>query len=241
MKTVICHFYNEEYLLPWWLTHHKKMFDHGIMLDYHSTDRSREIIKELCPTWEIRTTRNPNFQAESVDAEVQDIERNITGWRTCLNVTEFLQGDVSKLTDVPNQQLIIPSIIFVDTNREQEVTYDLPLWEQKTYGYTYRTHFADRRGRSIHNSAINYPTPGRHYGHYNTEDFVIFYYGWAPFNEPVLARKLQIQTQIPLIDRQRNLGFQHITTRETLEYLLENEMIPKSFDLTDEIKKHVKN
>ena len=52
-KTVVTHFFNEEYLLPWWLEHHKKYFDHGVMIDYNSTDSSVEIIKKICPTWTI--------------------------------------------------------------------------------------------------------------------------------------------------------------------------------------------
>ena len=38
-------FYNEEYLLPWWLAHHTKLFDHGILINKGSTDRSVEICK----------------------------------------------------------------------------------------------------------------------------------------------------------------------------------------------------
>ncbi len=50
-KTIISHFYNEEYLLPWWLEHHKKYFNHGIMINYASTDNSVSIIKQICPDW----------------------------------------------------------------------------------------------------------------------------------------------------------------------------------------------
>jgi len=32
------HIYNEEYLLPFWLKHHKKIFDHGVIIDNFSTD-----------------------------------------------------------------------------------------------------------------------------------------------------------------------------------------------------------
>lgn len=66
-KTVLCHFYNEEWLLPWWLNHHKQFFDHGIMINYQSTDRSAEIIKEICPTWDIVQSKNLYFLPEDVD------------------------------------------------------------------------------------------------------------------------------------------------------------------------------
>ena len=94
-KTILCHFYNEEYLMPWWLKHHREIFDHGVMIDYHSTDRSVEIIKELCPTWDIITSRNPDFQADNCDAEVNDIERQIDGWKICLCMPEMIIGDYS--------------------------------------------------------------------------------------------------------------------------------------------------
>ena len=67
--TVISGIYNEEYLLPFWLEHHRKIFDHGVIVDWHSTDRSLEIIREMCPTWEIRTTINSTFGADEIDQE----------------------------------------------------------------------------------------------------------------------------------------------------------------------------
>ena len=246
-KTVLCHFYNEEYMLPWFLNHHKQIFDHGIMIDYHSTDRSREIIKEICPTWDIVMSRNPNFQADTIDYEVMDIEKNIEGWRICLNVTELMIGDYSILDDNPGQHLL-PSMFFVDCDRERAVTQDLPLYEQKFHGFdfwsTYTTaretsNFRERRARSIHNTPVQYPIPGRHFEQYTTDQLVIFYYGWCPFNDAALDRKLQIQTQIPLVDRQRNWGFHHITNKETLTYRLENEFIPRSRDLTEDTNRYV--
>jgi len=246
-KTVLCHFYNEEYMLPWFLDHHKEIFDHGVMIDYHSTDRSREIIREICPTWDIVMSRNPNFQADNIDHEVIDIEKNIEGWRICLNVTELMIGDYSILDDNPGQHLL-PSMFFVDCDRERAVTQDLPLYEQKFHGFdfwgSYSTaretnNFRERRARSIHNTPVQYPIPGRHFEQYTTDQLVIFYYGWCPFNDAALDRKLQIQTQIPLVDRQRNWGFHHITNKETLTYRLENEFIPRSRDLTEDVKRYV--
>ena len=38
-STIIAHFFNEEYLLPWWLNHHKKIFDYGILFDYSSAHK----------------------------------------------------------------------------------------------------------------------------------------------------------------------------------------------------------
>jgi len=237
-KTLLCHIFNEEYMLPWFLNHHKQIFDHGIIIDYHSTDRSVEIIKEICPTWDIITSRNPNFQADNIDYEVMDIEKNIEGWRICLNVTEQLIGDYSILNDQPGQYLI-PTIFFVDKDRNP-VTHDLPLYKQKKDGFMWHgDNFRDRRARSIHNVPVQYPVPGRHYEQFTTDKLVNFYYGWCPFDAPSIARKLQIQTQIPLIDRQRNWGFHHITNKETLEWRMETEFLPRTVDLSKEVDYYV--
>lgn len=248
-KTILCHFYNEEYMLPWFLNHHKQIFDHGVMIDYHSTDRSREIIKELCPTWDIVTSRNPNFQADQIDTEVEELERGIDGWKICLNVTELMIGDYSILDDTSGQYLL-PSLFIVDCDRDQIVTHDLPLYKQKTSGFAFDTqqNFLERRARSVHNIPVHYPAqstvdcmaPGRHFNSANTDKLVIFYYGWCPFDEFGIARKLQIQTQIPLVDRQRGWGYHHITNKETLTYRLEHEFIPRSRNLTKEIEQYVK-
>ena len=251
MKTLLCHFYNEQWMLPWFLNHHKQIFDHGVMIDYHSTDRSVEIIREICPTWDIVTSRNVDFQADNIDTEVNDLERGIDGWKICLNVTEQLIGDYSVMnTDTPNE-IYVPSIFMVDTEYQtRTANTDFPLYEQYFNGFSFRDSdrdFLERRSRRLHNTNIPYPTqstrecmaPGRHYNMYSNINLAILYYGWCPFDQGQLGRKLQIQTQIPLIDRQLNRGFHHITNRETLTYRLENEFIPRARDLTEDINGYV--
>ncbi len=39
--TLVSHIFNEEYLIPFWLNHHKTMFDQIIIIDYNSTDKSK--------------------------------------------------------------------------------------------------------------------------------------------------------------------------------------------------------
>ena len=56
--TVISHIYNEEYLLPFWLQYHSKIFNDGIIIDYYSTDNSINIINKICPNWKIIKTKN---------------------------------------------------------------------------------------------------------------------------------------------------------------------------------------
>lgn len=232
MRTVICHFYNEEYILPWWLRHHRHIFDHGIMIDYHSTDRSVEVIKQICPDWEIRTTRNQDFDSILVDVEVMDIERNLTGWRMALNVTEFLYGNTDHLpANSGFAQYFIGNYVFVDmqdtakTGELSSLVADRPLHEQRNWGYDeFQNRGITRAGnmarmhRSIHNFPIEY-TPGRHWGDGRPRSFtdlVIFYYGWADASNKGIARKMQIQTKMSARDKELNAG-NHVGTYE--EYL----------------------
>ena len=90
MRTLFSHFRNEEYLLPFWLRHHREIFDHGVLIDYHSTDSSCAIIRELVPDWEIVTTSLGDFDPILLDLEVMVQERRFEGWKMCLTTTEFL-------------------------------------------------------------------------------------------------------------------------------------------------------
>ena len=214
-KTVISHFYNEEFLLPWWLKHHKHIFDHGIMIDYQSTDRSIEIIREICPTWDIIPSRNPHFNGNDIDAEVMDIEKTLDGWRMALNITEFLYGNTDHLTDTPEPtQYLISNYVFVDmedtAKHPSELTYDRPLHEQRYWGFDDKDTNLDRGlafapgkgewsrfNRSVHNHPIVY-TGGRHFPwtECSFDDLMIFYYGWADNGERGMARKMQIAPKI---------------------------------------------
>lgn len=225
MKTVVCHFYNEEHLLPWWLNHHKHIFDHGIMIDYNSEDRSRDIIKEICPSWEIRPTRNENFDSIPVDQEVMDIEKVLDGWRMALNVTEFLYGNTDHLKDLPDPtQYLIGNYVFVDMDNpdQGQITLDhsLPLHQQRYWGYDDFSNTGISVGKGgmgrMHRSIHNYPViyeGGRHFGKNvakSFDDLVIFYYGYADSSEAGIKRKTQIQTKMSDSERGQNAG-QHVT------------------------------
>ena len=207
MKTVICHFYNEEFLLPWWLKHHKAIFNHGIMINYGSTDRSVDIIKEICPTWAIVDTRNEFFDPILIDEEVMYIEKLLTGWRMCLNVTEFLYGNTDHLPDDSGfAQYFVGNYVFVDMEDPDKgqtiLDHNYPLWKQRYWGYddfantgTGRGSIMSRMNRSIHNYPVTYQ-PGRHFGGgaaQSFNDLVIFYYGWADASPRGMDRKSQIR------------------------------------------------
>jgi len=209
-KTVVSHFYNEEHLLPWWLDHHKKIFDHGILIDYHSTDRSMEIVREICPDWELRYTRNKYFDSVPIDREVMDIERELDGWHMCLNTTEFLYGNISHLDDrTEPTQYFVGNYVFVDMEDETKgpllLSHDIPLHEQRYWGYDefkntgqFKGGLMGRMNRSLHNYPVTYKA-GRHWGGEDYpksfDDLVIFYHGWADSGTAGLKRKTQIKSK----------------------------------------------
>jgi hypothetical protein len=221
MSTIITHIFNEEYLLPWWLNHHKDLFEHGIIIDYNSTDNSIDIIKDICPNWDVIKSRNQHFDAHLVDQEVMDIEREIKGWKITLNTTEFILGDIKNLPPEPNQ-ILIPSAVMVDSinHVNQYPDKNIPLIQQRVNGiYPNGKFFGYRRARSLHNISISYPV-GRHFSECNTEDFLLLWYGFSPYNFYMIKRKLQIQNQIPIHNIQQGLGFHHITTKEKQDEIL---------------------
>ena len=210
-KTVTLHFYNEEFLLPWWLEHHKKIFDHGILINYSSTDRSIEICNQLCPTWEVINSANSDFSVESLDTELTKIESTVDGWRCSLSVSEFLVGRISRLNDTPNNQLIVPTVTFMDFNPGGYLNEGKPLWHQLTQGVLPSIHPTFRRPRSVHNKIVDYPKWGRHWDPslINVNDLFIFHFGNCISTPELLARRLQIQHRIPEKDKIRGFGHNH--------------------------------
>jgi hypothetical protein len=231
-KTLFCHYYNEQFLLDAWLEHHTKLFDEIIMIDYQSTDQSSDIIEywyKHTPKAYIRynPSNNSDFGALNVDLEIEMYEKDINGWKMCLNVTEFLHGDFSVLSEQPCQH-VVPSFMVVDDQFQTNVSGSLNL--DKANGGIPHWVWNERAGRSFHNFNNIYPKPGRHYfvepSQYS-KDFVIFHYGWYPMCEETLNRKLQIQTRIPETDKNNHLGWHHITNREALLDKWKNEYLTK--------------
>lgn len=255
-KVVICHFYNEEYLLPWWLKHHSRIFDHGIMINYASTDRSVEIIRELCPTWDIIPSRNETFDAATCDREVQDWEGIVGGWRVALNVTEFLYGNYDHLNDRDeDQQYFISNYVFADMEDLEKgpaiLDHNIPLYQQRYWGYHEDKHYGRvrpggtcrRMNRSIHNYPMDYSQhSGRHFPNTQAsfDDLVIFYYQYASVDEPMIARKLQIKDKMSEFDRNRNSGG-HVVTRDAFINRIRIDHQPRSIDLREELDNILKH
>lgn len=250
-KTIISHFYNEEYLLPHWLKHHKKYFDHGIMIDYNSTDNSVEIIKEICPDWEIVTSKNKYFEGFAIDREVTEIESGIDGFKVCLNITEFLIGKYDTLNCITNPtQYIIPQYLMVDMPDTEFGEIKENLIKERYWGQSPFKNGFYRLGRSMHNFNLDYiqylDGAGRHFNTpyrphlfkpYTTE-FAILYYGYCPLNETTLKRKLSIKNKLNPNDSNTNLD--HKRSREELIEFNRNAQ-KTAEDLSDIINNYLNN
>jgi len=175
--TIITHFWNEEVLLPYWIKHHLELFDHGIFINYRSTDRSVEIIKELAPHWELNDTINIDFEPVACDREVESYENNITGWKIALNMTEFLfvknlkNFIIDFKLEFPMLDMVrTTGIIMVDSEEEQKTKLtDESLLLQRHHGYV-ESKFKNSitggttcsRSRLLHKLKNGNYTPGRH-------------------------------------------------------------------------------
>lgn len=231
MITVISHIFNEEYLLPFWLEHHMNIFDHGIIIDYCSTDRSVEIIHKHCPNWEIIKTRNlnadgsPNFKADDVDREVSNIESRIHGYKICLNTTEFLclTKPKKEILNILSANLYYCIKMHHIMNKKQNF---YPKNAVDFFKGIELIGFAPSRGHRILHSDnyLNY-TVGRHSHNtnnhenniYNHELFFILWARFYPCNKNIFERKLQIQQNIPQSDKDASRGYHHITNLKNLQ------------------------
>jgi len=211
---LISSFFNEEYLLPWWLEHHKKMFKHGVLVNYFSTDKSVEIIKEICPNWEIRNTKNKDWDFADNDNEWMEIEREFDGYKLILTTTEFLMS-VPELPTKPTA-LAIPMMRMVDNEPDKKPTYDKPLVEQKYIGFKDKS---ANKYRFLH----NYPDGRYSVGRHSTEHKItkspnwIYKYVFSPWTDELIKRKLQTKKHMSPEDKKDGVGNHHMWDRNKLE------------------------
>jgi hypothetical protein len=235
--TLISHFWNEEFLLPYWLRHHYSLFDEAVLIDYGSSDRSLEIIGKLAPRWQVRPSRNEFFDACEVDKEVMEIEREFTGWKIVLNTTEFLLCHDLRFflrwmemyrSEVLGVWPFDLTMVDALTERNNEIS-PVPLFLQKHWGY----HSGGNRSRLLHRFSEGSYVTGRHTStlvpKVLDEDLFILWFGWCPIRY-VKERKLQIQKRIPPRDQAQGLGRHHLMTPEELEAAYRREA-NKAYDL----------
>lgn len=257
MKLCVTHFYNEELLLPFWLEHHKDIFDHVVLIDHHSTDRSVEIIKEICPTWEIRQTRNAEFNAINTDFEVMSVESEYEAdWKIALTTTEFLVvNDLARieafLLDSTDCQAVLPGSIMIDKERKPPEAgvslieqYPFGMWEDEICYECIPPNLnlmgAPYRSRVIHNALVGAYAPGRHKSFLprkisvDRSEAYIAWFGFAPAAESYLQRKIQIKSRIPKADLAAGFGRQHKVDMAHINRQI-NYLAPRARRLQDEM------
>ena len=220
--TLISHMYNEEYLLPFWLNHHKNMFDDIIIIDYRSTDNSIEICKKICPNIIIIKTKNPSFDLNFADIEIMNLESSIEGIKVVLNTTEFL------FTEKPIKEYFSDNKNPLSISVTQNSPYSKNRYENINTNYELFLNLLnddvvfnqDRQGkRYIHNFPHGNYFVGRHFTRNPTIEstgMYIIWFGFFPLNEKLLKRKLQIGQFIPEHDRIVDNGIQHFWSKEKM-------------------------
>jgi Glycosyl transferase family 2 len=239
MRVVISRFFNESYLMPWWLKHHREIFDHGILIDSNSTDDTSDICRTLAPDWEIVKTEVREFTIIMTDFEVMKHEARFPdAWKIALNTSEFLvTPGLSKLEGVVIQKgyagVALPGAIMVDTEPDKLPSPDLPLMQQKNSGFweegfDFATaailgHKEPTHGRVYHRFEIGAYAPGRHrsllpgLGRASREDGAIWWYGFSPWTEAFRTRKRQFANTIGEFDKRFGWGVQHYAELETID------------------------
>lgn len=208
--------------------HHTPLFDHGILINRGSTDRSLEICKQYAPHWEVRDSKYPEFDAIDVDMEVMEIETEMSGWKMVLNTTEFLccrnkEQFFASLNDLGQHMYLIRGINLVDDpNHEyEEPIYTLPLVKQRYDGYFPNNEDPYNYRRFIHHYGQGNYSTGRHS---SSHPFITYPYSafvlkflFSPWNDAIRKRKLQIGPTFSARAIRHSMGLQHLTSPDQLE------------------------
>ena len=253
MRSVVSHFFNEEYLLPWWLKHHVALFDHGVLIDHGSSDRSADICRELAPHWRLVRSRLTHFDAYLTDFEVMGFEQELPGWKMALNVTEFLlpaqplDEYQRHLSSLGRQGCAATGMLVVDSAPESPASPERPLALDKhvVVDDNAITEPAARarlgighipfRNRFFHCLPVGMYHPGRHCSFhpdslFRFTDLFVLHYGFAPWNANTIRRKLQIASKLVPADLQRGWGSQHTKSVDQLTATFQS-LLPLAQDL----------
>jgi hypothetical protein len=227
MRTVISHFFNEEFLLPWWIKHHLRIFDHGVMINHGSTDRSVEVIRDLAPHWKIVNSQLSQFDAVFTDFEVMQQESYLPGFKMALTVTEFVISTVPFeevdrfLVDRNLAACCAKGVIMVDPRPDAELSPEHSLFAQKHHGYLEPT---DNQcfSRVYHRASIGQYLPGRHRSwlpdsKVQLSGLFVLKYHYSPWVPEFVQRKLQIRAKLPAVDPGNVKGVSHNRTSEEME------------------------
>ena len=203
MTTIISHVYNEEALLPLWLEHHSKYFENGLIIDFDSTDKTRDIIS-MYPSFKVVESPLKEFDAAKLDDVVSLFERDVSGVRMILNATEFLMGDPCCV----EKDYLIPSVSLINMPHDNKFDWSKQFFVQRKFGISYEDDFSYRRSRILTNRFTIHPL-GRHYESIDAGDYLIIHVANCLVDKKMIKRRMQIQHKIPQRDKESGLGFQH--------------------------------
>jgi len=205
------------------LKHHRELFDHGVIILYPSEDNSREIIKAICPDWEIVNPVHANhYDCAGVDKEVMIQESKHRGWKMALNITEFaVAQNLNKvIRSVPNgTKCILPidAAVMVDTpaTMNDDLNPDVPLLSQKHHGLFSRDYplWPCRHNRQLHRASHGNYDVGRHNSRVKPQArsplLYIAWFAWSPY-KVIRERKQAVKDQLSNLDKAVKRGWQHM-------------------------------
>jgi len=209
------------------------------MIDYGSTDQSNQLIRQLAPNWEIRQSRNKDFDLVGCDQEVMEIEREFGGWKTVLNTTEFLylknKNDfLNNINKSGHSIYRANGIIMADPPGyyKTDPNPDVSLTKQRFHGYLEKEKNKNNiafRDRFIHKHSAGDYYIGRHDSYHpnvvHHPDAYVLWFGFSPWNKSMIDRKLFIQTRIPNSYKDMGLGYQHFVDQKKLETMYHNHAV----------------
>jgi len=216
-----------EPLLPFWLEHHRRLFDHGVITLYPSKDNSEDIIREICPDWDIvKPVHHPNYSCIGADKEVMTQEKKHRGWKMALNITEFavtqnLAAVAKSVSHIMKCILPIDVAVMVDTPEtvDDKLDPNIPLLLQKHHGLFSRAYplWPCRHARQLHRGRHGNYDVGRHNSRVKPREksplLYVAWFVWSPYRE-IRQRKLEVRDQLPKNDKNWNRGWQHMVTPE---------------------------
>jgi len=248
---LISHVFNESYLLPSWIKHHREMFDRAVIIDYASTDGTVDVVKKYAPsTWKVVSSRNSEFNAEECDREVMEIEESLTGWKIALNATEFLvfpeMRNVLKNLEARSKNAVrISGYTMVDPSDLHHEALDIEesVWSKYHFGIpeheiglTYPPSETSKVvGRLLHSNKTGQYLIGRHAWHKDDGELPrsvasILWYGFSPWSPQLVSRKTQIRSRVPKNDLLAGRGTHHYDRIDLIDKL-RHKYMELSYDL----------
>jgi len=248
---LLTHFFNEEMLLPFFIQHHAPLFDHAVLIDFDSTDRSVELIKRLAPpSWRVvQSTSGGVFNAKQTDQQVMDWEAKFPeDWHVALTITEFLvhpdlRAYLQKQSPSTGLNKIVrfksATMIGDDT---EPLQYGVSLPKQRSVYQSPGNEFWWCRfaHTGYHAGQYSY-LPGRHLMQNDRgqqlevallDEGVILKYKWSPWPESI-ERKAQIGANIPESDVEKGRGNYHVAYNKDIEVLMKEREEAMNSSYTD--------